>query len=107
MRDVEPRSAAPRALRASAGLTALAVVLLAGGAAVEATGNLVVPPAKGSQSHPPPPARFPAPAPTSAPANTAPAPTATTTTTSTSTATATATAVTTQAPPGIGNTNGP
>lgn len=54
MVDSEPRSTASRALRASVGLTVLATALLACGAAVEATGNLLGPSANGggSGSHP-------------------------------------------------------
>ncbi|WP_405727471.1 hypothetical protein OG607_24765 [Streptomyces sp. NBC_01537] len=49
MMDVDPRSTASRALRASVGLTALAAALLVCGAAVEVTGNLLVPPATAVQ----------------------------------------------------------
>jgi hypothetical protein len=54
MMDVDPRSTASRALRASVGLTALAAALLACGAAVEVTGNLLDSSANGSSgsSHP-------------------------------------------------------
>ena len=54
MMDVDPRSTASRALRASVGLTALATALLVCGAAVEVTGNLLGPSANGSSgsSHP-------------------------------------------------------
>lgn len=50
MMDTDPRSTASRALRASVGLTALAAALLACGAAVEATGDLLGSSANGSGS---------------------------------------------------------
>ncbi|MCX4549203.1 MULTISPECIES: hypothetical protein [unclassified Streptomyces] len=54
MVDNDPRSTAPRALRASVGLTILAAALLVCGAAVEATDNLHGSSAdgSGSSSHP-------------------------------------------------------
>ncbi len=52
MTYADPRFSTPRALRASAGLTALAVALLTSGAAVEVMGNLLIPSANGSGSAP-------------------------------------------------------
>jgi hypothetical protein len=54
MTDIDPRSTASRAQRASAGLTALAAALLVCGAAVEVTGNVLDSSANGSGggSHP-------------------------------------------------------
>jgi len=58
MMDVDPRYPAPRALRASVGLTTLAAALLICGAAVETTGNLLDSSAHGSSSsHPTTPAQ--------------------------------------------------
>ncbi|MFJ9173218.1 hypothetical protein [Streptomyces sp. NPDC102360] len=54
MTDIESRVTASRRRRASAGLTALAVVLLACGATVEVTGNLLDTPGNGSGSGPRP-----------------------------------------------------
>ncbi|WP_052440582.1 hypothetical protein [Streptacidiphilus anmyonensis] len=56
MADVDPRFAASRTLRASVGLTVLAVALLGCGATAEATGNLLgsSAPAGGSGSAPAP-----------------------------------------------------
>jgi len=65
MTDSEPRFTSSRALRASVGLTALAAVLLACGAAVETTGNLLAPTANttGTTPHPAPPVHPPRPLP--------------------------------------------
>ncbi|GAA2621458.1 hypothetical protein [Streptomyces tubercidicus] len=48
MTDIDPRPTTSRRRRAATGLTALAVALLACGAAVEVTGNLLGPPANGT-----------------------------------------------------------
>ncbi len=105
MTVVDSRSTASRSLRASVGLTALAVALLLCGAAVEATGNLRDSSANGNSgsSHPattaPPthaPSRAPSRAPEvppphrSPPASPTNLPTATPTATTTATATASA-----------------
>ncbi|MFJ8931356.1 hypothetical protein ACIRLA_32725 [Streptomyces sp. NPDC102364] len=54
MTDIDPRSPAPRRQRAATGLTALAVALLVCGAGVQATGNLLGHPEKGSGNVPRP-----------------------------------------------------